>query len=180
MLTDNWIIFIEHYFRQEPSPFNLFICPIAGNYGFSLNNAAYNVCCLPYYDEHGDPIWYFDYFAKGIAHEYAHCFVNPVVESQKELLAKHKSFFLKHENMPDYYNVDYAVINEYWVRAFSIRFMECNKDIFLTFDIGAEYRRQREIFIYIDKFVELLMDFEASDLTFADFYKNNIDFISML
>ncbi|MDE6032199.1 MAG: DUF4932 domain-containing protein, partial [Oscillospiraceae bacterium] len=34
---DEWIDFIEKYFRQKPDDFKLIISPIKGNYGFSLN-----------------------------------------------------------------------------------------------------------------------------------------------
>ena len=165
-----WITYIEEYFRQQPEEFNLIICPIAGNYGFNILNAAYTVRCMPYYDDNHKPNWDFDSFAKGIAHEYAHCFVNPTVEAHKELLKNIDSFFKSHKNMPTAYNVNYAVMNEYWVRAFAIRFMEQNQQIFPNYDIAAEYQRQKESFIYIDKFVELLKEFEQTELLFEDFY----------
>ncbi len=171
---DIWIAYIEQYFRQKPDEFNLIICPIAGNYGFNLGNASYTVRCMPYYDENQNPKWQFDFFAKGIAHEYAHCFVNPTVESHKSILKDSGGFFKSHKNMPKAYNLDYAVMNEYWVRAFAIRFMEQNRHIFPDFDIAAEYRRQREAFIYIDKFVELLTEFEQSGLCFEEFYLNAV------
>ena len=156
----------------------MIICPIAGNYGFNIargeKKIAYTVRCMPYYDENGKPDWEFDFFAKGIAHEYAHCFVNPVVEENRELLTNHTRFFEAHTNMPESYNVDYAVINEYFVRAFQIRFMEENRMLFPKFDISAEYERQRESFIFIDDFVGLLKIFETGGVTFPEFYKQNI------
>lgn len=175
---DEWIHFIEAYFRQKPDVFKLIICPLAGNYGFVLpgpeGNTAYTVQCLPLYDEAGDPSWPFDFFAKGIAHEYGHCFVNPVVEANKEILSPYASFFHRHVHMPRFYNVDYAVINEYWVRAFAIRFMEFHQQEFPDFDIPAEYQRQKESFIYIERFVDFLKEFEKSDLPFREFYLKTI------
>lgn len=176
---DGWISCIETYFRQKPARFHLIICPIAGNYGFSMPEkrgaVSYVVRCMPYYNEDGIPLWDFDAFAKGIAHEYGHCFVNPVVEAHREILCKYRSFFERHTNIPAAYNVDYAVMNEYWVRAFAIRFMEKNEPFFPAFDITAEYRRQRESFIYIDSFVELLKDFEQCCLPFETYYLRNIE-----
>ena len=169
---DIWIDYIEQYFRQKPEEFKLIICPIAGNYGFNIHNISYTVRCMPYYDDKQNPNWKFDFFAKGIAHEYAHCFVNPTVESHKCILENMDTFFMSHKKMLNAYNVDYAVINEYWVRAFAIRFMEQNQHIFPNFDIGAEYQRQKEIFIYIEKFVKLLKEFEQTKLLFEDFYPN--------
>ena len=169
---DIWITYIEKYFRQKSEEFKLIICPIAGNYGFNICNTAYTVRCMPYYDNNQDPVWKFDFFAKGIAHEYAHCFVNPTVEAHKYILNNLNAFFLSHKNIPNAYNVDYAVMNEYWVRAFTIRFMEQNQHIFSDFDITAEYQRQKESFIYIEKFVELLKAFEQTELIFEDFYLN--------
>ena len=175
---DTWISYIENYFKSNPDEFHLIICPIAGNYGFNIARGekiiAYTVRCMPYYDENGKPDWEFDFFAKGIAHEYAHCFVNPVVEENRELLTNHTRFFEAHTNMPESYNVDYAVINEYFVRAFQIRFMEENRMLFPKFDISAEYERQRESFIFIDDFVGLLKVFETGGMTFPEFYKQNI------
>lgn len=75
--------------------------------------------------------------------------------------------------MPDFYNTDYAVINEYFVRAFAIRFME--KYNFEGFDICAEYERQQESFIYIDLFVKELKEFEREKLSFLDYYTANIN-----
>lgn len=111
----------------------------------------------------------------GIAHEYAHCFVNPIVEGNKELLKNHTRFFEAHKNMPDSYNTDYAVINEYFVRAFQIRFMEENRILFPKFDLSAEQERQRKSFIFIDDFVELLKQFEQSGMPLPEFYTKNIE-----
>lgn len=72
--------------------------------------------------------------------------------------------------MSNAYNVDYAVMNEYWVRAFTIRFMEENKQLFPEFSIVDEYSRQRESFIYIEQFVELLKEFEQHEMCFEEFY----------
>ena len=72
--------------------------------------------------------------------------------------------------MSNAYNVDYAIMNEYWVRAFAIRFMEQNQHTFPDFDITEEYRRQKESFIYIERFVELLKEFELTKSSFEDFY----------
>ena len=79
-------------------------------------------------------------------------------------------FFESHTNMSNAYNVDYAVMNEYWVRAFTIRFVEENQQLFPEFDIEEEYRRQKESFIYIERFVELLKEFEQTKMNFEEFY----------
>lgn len=175
---EKWIREIEKYFRNKFHRFKLIICPLNGNYGFILNkpeiNTSYVVRCLPYYDKDGNMTWEKEFFAKGIAHEFAHCFVNPIVEDNKGILDNYKLFFDRHTNMLKSYNVPYAVINEYWVRAFAIRFMEINKNSFPLFDIQAEYTRQSEYFIYIDKFVEMLKVYEKSNVTFKEFYLNNI------
>ena len=176
---DTWIAYIETYFKSRPDEFHLILCPIAGNYGFYISqeekNIAYTVRCMPRYDETGKPDGKFDFFAMGIAHEYAHCFVNPIVEGNKELLKNHVHFFEAHKNMLNSYNTDYAVINEYFVRAFQIRFMEENRILFPKFDISVEYERQRNIFIFIDDFVDLLKKFEQSGMTFSEFYTKNIE-----
>ncbi|MEG1887826.1 MAG: DUF4932 domain-containing protein, partial [Oscillospiraceae bacterium] len=137
---DAWIHYIEHYFRSKTDGFCLIICPLDGNYGFNLKlndgkDMSYTIRCMPYYNNEV-PTWQFDFFAKGIAHEYAHCFVNPIIESHTDILKNHNAFFKAHKNMLDYYNTDYAVINEYFVRAFAIRFMEVWN--FEGFDINAE------------------------------------------
>ena len=61
-------------------------------------------------------------------------------------------------------------MNEYRVRAFAIRFMEQNQHTFPDFDIAEEYRRQKETFVHIEKFVELLKEFEQTKFSFEDFY----------
>ena len=176
---DTWVGFIDAYFRQKPDEFRLIVCPLAGNYGFSMEengkNVAYTVRFEPKYDENGSPDWNFDFFAKGIAHEYAHCFVNPVVEAHVDLLQKHPGFFAKHKDVPNFYNTEYAVINEYFVRAFQIRFMECNKKLFPNFDIEKEYEYQRKAFLFIDRFVETLREFEATKMSFSEFYLTRIE-----
>lgn len=170
-----WIEYIKNYFRQFPEIFHLIICPINGNYGFNIKNTAYTIRNMPQYDDAGNAHWNFDFFAKGIAHEYAHCFVNPTVKSNKNLLDNHEIFFNRHENMYNYYNVNYAVINEYWVRAFAIRFMEQNMNLFPSFDINEEYKRQKNVFFAIDYFINSLKVFEQTDMSFSDFYINNIN-----
>lgn len=176
---DTWVGFIDAYFRQKPDEFRLIVCPLAGNYGFSMEengrNVAYTVRFEPKYDEDGTPDWNFDFFAKGIAHEYAHCFVNPVVEAHVDLLQKHPDFFAKHKDIPNFYNTDYAVINEYFVRAFQTRFMEQNHTLFPGFDIEKEYEYQRKTFLFIDRFVKTLLEFEETTLTFSEFYLGHIE-----
>lgn len=177
--SDEWIGFIEKYFRRKPDDFRLIISPIKGNYGFSLNEngkrIAYTVRFMPKYDKDGNYTWEFDYFAKGIAHEYAHCFVNPTVEAHIDILSWHRDFFDKHADIPDFYNTNYAIINEYFVRAFQIRFMELNKDKFPDFDMQGEYLFQKKSFIFIDKFISALKLFETLNVDFTDFYINYID-----
>lgn len=176
---NTWVDFIEKYFRQKPDDFKLIVCPIAGNYGFTLEKkdkkTAYTVRCMPYCDDSGAYDWNFTLFAKSIAHEYAHCFVNNVVEENKNILALHKDFFEKHRKIPNFYNTEYAVINEYFVRAFQIRFMEINKKWFPDFCLSEEYRMQKEIFVYLDRFISALRIFEESSQSFSDFYIKQID-----
>jgi len=175
---DTWVGFIENYFRQQPDEFHLIICPLAGNYGFNLEKdgkvISYAVRFAPKYLTGGEYEWNFDFFAKGVAHEYAHCFVNPTVEAYKEILAEHRDFFEQHRDIPDFYNTDYAVMNEYFVRAFQIRFMEMNKTLFPAFDAEEEYKVQKEKFIFIDRFVNAMKEFEESEKTFAQFYRERI------
>lgn len=175
---DLWIAYIENYFKRKPDEFHIILCPVAGNYGFRVmrqeREVAYTVRFMPTFDENGRPDRRFDYFAMGIAHEYAHCFVNPVVEANVGLLKEHGAFFEAHMNMPQSYNTDYAVINEYFVRAFQIRFMEENRSLFPEFDLPAEYERQRKIFPFIDYFVALMKKFENSKTAFSDFYIDQI------
>ena len=176
---DTWVDFIEKYFRQKPDDFKLIVCPIAGNYGFTLekNNkeTAYTVRCMPYCDDNGAYVWNFTSFAKSIAHEYAHCFVNYTVEGNKDRLALYNEFFKKHKKIPRFYNTEYAIINEYFVRAFQIRFMEINKNWFPDFCVSEEYRMQKEMFVYLDRFISALRLFEESTQSFFDFYIEQID-----
>lgn len=77
--------------------------------------------------------------------------------------------------MPKSYNTDYAVINEYFVRAFQIRFMEENSILFPEFNIAAEYERQRKYFNFIDDFIKSLKYYENDGVPFSEFYLNNIE-----
>lgn len=176
---EKWVDFIEKYFRQKPDDFKLIVCPIAGNYGFTLeeNNTktSYTVRCMPYCDNNGVCDWDIASFAKSIAHEYAHCFVNNAVEKNKGTLTLHNNFFEKHRKVPHFYNTKYAVINEYFVRAFQIRFMEINKEWFPDFCISEEYRMQKEMFIYLERFINALKLFEEGTQSFYDFYIEQID-----
>lgn len=179
--TDTWINFIENYFKQKPDEFHLIICPLAGNYGFTMEqknkSISYTVRFAPKYDENGNHSWNFDFFAKGVAHEYAHCFVNPTVDANKETLSEHRDFFESHKNIPNFYNTNYAIINEYFVRAFQIRFMELNKSLFPDFNIVEEYELQKKSFIYIDRFLDALKKFEVCSKSFYEFYNEHIDCI---
>jgi len=174
-----WVDFIERYFRQKPDDFKLIICPIAGNYGFTLEDAhkktSYTVRCMPYCNDSGEYDWDFASFAKSIAHEYAHCLVNPTVENNKNILARYHNFFEEHRKIPHFYNTDYAVINEYFVRAFQIRFMELHQTQFPDFDLSKEYRMQKDMFIYLDRFLRALKCFEEGTQSFSDFYIGQID-----
>lgn len=169
--------FIESYFKTAPVAFNLIISPIDGNYGFVMNNNHYVIQCMPWFDENGNDYWRYDHFAKGIAHEYAHCFVSPVVEAKKELLDTRKDFFDRHKSMPSYYNVNYAIINEYWVRAFAIRFMETHRTEFPDFDGVEEISMQKESFQFLEKFLDALKIYEKSNLSFSEFYYQNIEML---
>jgi len=176
-----WVAFIEKYFRQKPDGFKLIVCPIAGNYGFTLEienkETSFTVRCMPYCNDNGEYDWDFAAFAKSIAHEYAHCFVNRTVENNQVRLDGHNCFFEKHKNIPRFYNTKYAVINEYFVRAFQIRFMEINNEWFPDFCISEEYRVQKEMFIFLERFIEALKQFEAGEQAFSDYYIEHIDII---
>ncbi len=176
---EKWVDFIEKYFRQKPDDFKLIVCPIAGNYGFTLEEknkkTSYTVRCMPYCDNNGVYDWDIASFAKSIAHEYAHCFVNYTVEENKNRLSLHSGFFERHRKIPHFYNTEYAVINEYFVRAFQIRFMEINKKWFPDFCLSEEYRMQKEMFIYLERFISALKRFEEGNQSFSDFYIEQID-----
>lgn len=165
-----WINFIDEYFHQRFHDSHLVICPMAGNYGFLLedNNVSipYIVVCQPYGCHESKYVS----FAKGLAHEYAHCFINPIVFSHREKLENYSNFFEKHINVPNVYNKFYTIVCEYFVRAFQIRFMEINKELFPDFDIQAEYYRHSHMFIFIDRFLKALENYEKSDLNFEEFY----------
>lgn len=118
---------------------------------------------------------YTNRFIRGIAHEYAHCFVNPVVEKYKEKLNEYKNFFAAHKNMYHYYNVDYAVMNEYFVRAYTHRYFEIFISDFPDFE--SYYKRieeTKDAFIYNENFVEMLKEYEKSGLIFEEFYLKNL------
>lgn len=100
-----------------------------------------------------------------------------ILENQEffTLLKSHTFFFEIHNNMPQSYNVDYAIINEYFARVFQICSMEENCRLFPKFIFSAEYERQRKMFIFIDDFVDLLRKFEKSQVAFDEYYTSSIE-----
>ena len=173
---EKWLDYTEKYFKKEFNRVNLILSPSYGNNGFILDvpekESAYIVRNVPHYDENGKRYWAKDYLARGTAHEFAHCFVNPVVEKYKEKLNGLSVFFQAHKNMMSFYNVDYAVMNEYYVRAYADIFMKNFKSDFPDFDIAADIERniKQAGFIYIDDFITYLDEYERGDRSFEDFY----------
>ncbi|MDD4125976.1 MAG: DUF4932 domain-containing protein [Eubacteriales bacterium] len=165
------INFTRDYFKGSNEPFCLLICPFAGNYGFVLDGVSYVVRCLPY-DENGNiNVAYTNHLIGGIAHEYAHCFVNPVIEKYKDKLYEYEDFFAAHKSMYTAYNVNYAVMNEYFAISFTVRYRQIFRNDFPDYD---EYCKNiettKKVFIYLDKFIDFLIEYEQSNLTFEEFY----------
>jgi len=106
--------------------------------------------------------------------------VNPVVEKHKDRLKDLPEFFKAHTNMMNYYNVDYAVMNEYFVRAYSVIFMRKFKADFPGFDEAANIERHKQWFIYIDEFIKRLEEYERCVLSFEEFYLSKLDEIILL
>jgi len=171
---ERWLAYTEHFFKKPFNRYNLILCPSAGNYGFVMAvpepETAYHVAATPCFDEHGAEFWDAAGFAYGIAHEFGHCFVNPVVESHKDKLPALPAFFQSHANMLHAYNVDYAVMNEYFVRAYSVKFMLAHAAEFPDFAIEQVIERHRKTFIHIDAFIRYLDEYEAGGLSFEAFY----------
>jgi len=172
---EKWLDYTEKFFRKEFNRFILILSPSIGNYGFIMDvpekETAYTVRLIPYCDENGKRNWNVGDFARGIAHEFAHCFVNPVVEKHKNKLDDLSAFFKSHKDMLSFYNVNYAVMNEYYVRAYSILFMKKFRSDFPDFDIKADTERHKKQagFIYIDDFIAYLDEYESSNMSFEDF-----------
>ena len=189
-----WVEYTENFFGKEFNLFNLILCPSTGNYGFVLDipekETAYMVHAAPYLNNNSDLIFWEDgtkqyawdatVLAKGLAHEFGHCFVNPVVESHKEKLSDLSAFFASHKNMMQHYNVNYAVMNEYLVRAYTIKFMKEFKNIFSDFDVNEQVECQKKTFIFIEKFVEYIDEYECQNLAFDIFYLSKLEDISNL
>lgn len=175
------ISYTRNYFKSNNDNFCLFICPFAGNYGFVLDDICYVVRCLPY-DEDGNinPV-YTNRLIGGIAHEYAHCFVNPVIEKYKNNLVDYKDFFSAHKSMYSAYNVDYAVMNEYFARTYTMRYRDLFKNDFPDYD---EYLKAANVannpFVFCNEFYEFLLKYEKSSLSFEEFYLKNSHIIGGL
>ncbi len=155
-------------FKQDSADFNIFISPIAGNYGFNIGDVSFSVMYEDLKFENTQ-------FARSFVHEYLHCYVNPVVESNVELLEAGKEFFKQHNNMLSFYNTTYAIINEYIVRAVVIKFLKCNPTMYSSQYIEEEILRQKKTFPFIEKFVLLIEQYEKSKLTFEEFYISSIE-----
>jgi hypothetical protein len=73
--------------------------------------------------------------------------------------------------MYTFYNVDYAVMNEYFVRAYTFRYIQLFQDDFPDYKEQYKYiESTKKAFIYLDNFIELLLEYEQSNLTFEEFY----------
>ena len=71
-------------------------------------------------------------------------------------------------------NVNYAVMNEYYVRAYTRRYIEIFKEDFTDSIFMTYNQKEEEVFLYIDSFVRSLRDYEKSDMSFEDFYLDNL------
>ncbi len=172
-----WIDWTDKFWSCAHAPTFQVICILDGNYGFSLKRKGRNenfiIRCLPAFNADGEEFWSAGRLANGIVHEYAHTYVNPVVEAHKKVLAKYPDFFGAHTNMMTSYNVDYAVINEYLVRAFTILFLERYR--FEDVTAVAETERHKKNFPFIEDFIELLKEFDGDKNGFEAFYLTKID-----
>lgn len=159
--------YVEKLYKKVPSDFNVLISPITGNYGFNIGDKTFSVI-------YGNLNFNNFQFARSIVHEYSHCFVNPIVELNLKLLAKHKDFFEQHQNMLSFYNTDYAVINEYIVRAVVIMFLKNNPAMYSPSYIEEEILRQKKTFLYIEIFLLAIEQYTKSELSFEEFYISSI------
>ncbi len=130
--------YVEKLYKNPPSGFNIYISPIAGNYGFNIGNTTFSVI-------YGNLNFNNVQVARSVVHGYSHCFVNPIVESNLKSVEKHKDFFEQHQNMLSFYNTDYAIINEYIVRAAVIIFLKNNPDMYSPSYIEEEISRQKKL-----------------------------------
>lgn len=71
-------------------------------------------------------------------------------------------------------NVNYAVMNEYYVRAYTRRYIEIFKEDFTDSIFMTYNQKEEEVFLYIDSFVRALRDYEKSDMSCEDFYHDNL------
>lgn len=174
---DGWIEYVNRLFGYCNDNLHIVICLLDGNYGFSLYEEGvrknYVIRCLPLFDQNGNEKWLAGRLANGIVHEYAHTYVNPVVESHADILKNHADFFRAHTNMPSCYNADYAIINEYFVRACTILFLQ--EYNFEDLDSSDEIERHRKSFPYIKRFIEALKNFNCIKENFESFYLRMID-----
>lgn len=69
------------------------------------------------------------------------------------------------------YNVDYAVMNEYFAISFTLRYRQIFRDNFPDYDEYCnDTEKAKKAFIYLDKFIEFLIEYEQSNLEFEEFY----------
>ncbi len=167
-----WVKWTDDFWRGANERTYLVICMLDGNYGFSVERKGqkenFIIRCLPVFDSMGRESWSEGRLANGIIHEYAHTFVNPVVEAHKDILQKCRDFFAAHTNMISAYNTDYAIMNEYLVRSFTLLFLE--QYTFEDVTVEAEISRHLENFPHIKAFVSLLREFQNCTESFEEFY----------
>jgi len=158
------------FFGYYPDHFKLYIGLLNGscNYGFpvTLQNGEKEFVSLlgaRWPDKNGAPIYRKDWFLPVVIHEYCHSYINPLTISKPEefmelgeaLLNGHRNKMVEHG-----YNVWNVILNEYIVRACTIRFIAQNE--------GKRKARQRiqydekEGFPAIGGLVKLLDEYEEN------------------
>ncbi|MBN1971188.1 MAG: DUF4932 domain-containing protein [Candidatus Delongbacteria bacterium] len=176
----NW--FEKFYREKENGDFNLILSMSNGpsNYGPKLNlknnsEEIYAIIGTTIEDEKGYPDYNFNIFST-LIHEFNHSFSNPIVEKNYSQLMPIAEKFYKVVNAEmarQAYGSAKTMMYELFVRASVIRYLIAHIDDKITPEaIESEISREKARgFLTIDKFVELLEEYENGD------YKNLSEFI---
>ena len=134
MLTkEHFFQWYHDFFGYIPEHFNLYIGLLNGscNYGYALilpqgQMESVSILGARRPDSKGAPTYPKSWFLLVIIHEFCHSYINPLTISQPELFKElGESLLVSHRNRMTQmgYNVWNVILNEYMVRACTIRFL---------------------------------------------------------
>jgi len=177
MLTkEHFFQWYHDFFGYHPDNFSLYIGLLNGscNYGYSLTlpegrMESVSILGARRPDSNGAPTYPKSRFLPVIIHEFCHSYINPLTISQPVLLKElGESLLVSHRNQMTQmgYNVWNVILNEYMVRACTIRFLAQSEG--QTKATQWMERDKKGGFLAIEGLVKLLEEYEKKRNKYPD------------